>query len=519
MSTFIKTGYWEVVKDRKKGWLDLEALILKVTGGGGGGSTLQSVLENGNTAENITLDMVDGAVRAFAASDPNSRHTIVNSEGISVFDTNTQIELELNKNTPGVVTYKFDETKTSGTFTLATLDDIPSGGNQDLQSVLNNGNFATSNLQINNFNGSDNIVLSNNTYMSLNDNTNQIYSNLYPSYLSFSAYTGSTTTANFVGTWKLGVNGLGFDGIIRGTSGNSVTANFNYPRISTNLNTTLPISVNGNYADVNGNITVSGGSSPIEVVNTNSLFSVTPLAGVGITTLDSSIFFGDNAGSNATAANGSNFLGRGAGREATNASEANFFGFSAGFFALNAQGSNFIGNSAGSSATNASFSNFFGREAGKNASGANNSNFLGTGAGFNASSASNSNFLGQNAGKSFTSNDVGANNIIIGTNISLPNAATNSINIGGILFGINTYSTTTGDPSIIPATNGKIGIGVVTPTATLDIAASTTLQALMRLRVGVAPTAPNDGDVWLESNTITGLKIRLGGVTRTITIT
>jgi hypothetical protein len=41
----------------------------------------------------------------------------------------------------------------------------------------------------------------------------------------------------------------------------------------------------------------------------------------------------------------------------------------------------------------------------------------------------------------------------------------------------------------------------------------------MRLEVGAAPTSPNDGDIWLESNTLTGLKIRILGVTRTITIT
>jgi len=56
------------------------------------------------------------------------------------------------------------------------------------------------------------------------------------------------------------------------------------------------------------------------------------------------------------------------------------------------------------------------------------------------------------------------------------------------------------------------------PTANLHIAASTTASALMRLEVGSAPSSPNDGDIWLESNTLTGLKIRISGVTRTITI-
>jgi hypothetical protein len=60
-----------------------------------------------------------------------------------------------------------------------------------------------------------------------------------------------------------------------------------------------------------------------------------------------------------------------------------------------------------------------------------------------------------------------------------------------------TYTTKT----VSAQTNGRIGVNVVNPTANLHIAASTTLSALMRLGVGVAPTTPNE-DVWLESNTI-----------------
>lgn len=70
----------------------------------------------------------------------------------------------------------------------------------------------------------------------------------------------------------------------------------------------------------------------------------------------------------------------------------------------------------------------------------------------------------------------------------------------------------------VTATNGYIGIGTYTPTAIVDIKASTTAAAAMRLRVGSAPTAPNDGDIWLESNTSTGLKIRLNGTTYTISL-
>ncbi len=59
----------------------------------------------------------------------------------------------------------------------------------------------------------------------------------------------------------------------------------------------------------------------------------------------------------------------------------------------------------------------------------------------------------------------------------------------------------------------------IAKTGKLLLSASTTAASLMNLPVGVAPAAPIDGDVWLEANTLTGLKIRLGGVTRTITIT
>ncbi len=59
----------------------------------------------------------------------------------------------------------------------------------------------------------------------------------------------------------------------------------------------------------------------------------------------------------------------------------------------------------------------------------------------------------------------------------------------------------------------------ITNTGKLTLKASTTLSAILNLPVGVAPTAPVEGDVWLESATLTGLKIRLGGVTRTLTIT
>ncbi len=63
--------------------------------------------------------------------------------------------------------------------------------------------------------------------------------------------------------------------------------------------------------------------------------------------------------------------------------------------------------------------------------------------------------------------------------------------------------------------SGNLGIGTASPTAALDTPASTTTRATLRIRSGVAPTAPNDGDIWFTGAT---LHIRIAGVTRTFTV-
>lgn len=55
------------------------------------------------------------------------------------------------------------------------------------------------------------------------------------------------------------------------------------------------------------------------------------------------------------------------------------------------------------------------------------------------------------------------------------------------------------------------------PLVVTDAGALTGISSF-NLPVGSAPTAPVDGDVWREDNTNTGLKIRINGVTKTITV-
>ena len=53
------------------------------------------------------------------------------------------------------------------------------------------------------------------------------------------------------------------------------------------------------------------------------------------------------------------------------------------------------------------------------------------------------------------------------------------------------------------------------PTAFMDLAASTTAAASLRIRSGTAPSSPNDGDIWYDG---TDIKMRVGGTTKTFTL-
>ena len=72
---------------------------------------------------------------------------------------------------------------------------------------------------------------------------------------------------------------------------------------------------------------------------------------------------------------------------------------------------------------------------------------------------------------------------------------------GGKPLGINTSG----------GGNVGVGMGQTAPTAALDVAESTTARASIRVRSGVAPTAPNDGDMWFDG---THVYMQIGGVAK-----
>jgi len=158
------------------------------------------------------------------------------------------------------------------------------------------------------------------------------------------------------------------------------------------------------------------------------------------------------------------FIGSGSGKNATNADASNFIGYLAGNTATNAESSNFIGFAAGIEATNAAYSNFIGQAAG----------------GY-ATNASYSIFIGYQAGYEDVVPVLGSNNIIIGNNLMLPSGSTNSINIGGVLFGTGTNSDMASNPLNGSTANGRIGIGTNTPNSTLDVYGNTTITGSLTI--------------------------------------
>jgi hypothetical protein len=205
---------------------------------------------------------------------------------------------------------------------------------------------------------------------------------------------------------------------------------------------------NGKTATVSTS-SFAGGSGSISTSGT-TLYSTNP-ATSGFST-NNSIFIGNETGKNANMSYFANFIGYQSGKGATNAAYSTFIGIEAGVSASSAMSSVFLGYRAGYSA--------------KDAAG---SNFIGDNAGFNATSASFSNLFGYNIANG---SDIGRNNIIIGTNITLDNQRQDSINIGGILFGTGSYFNDGGFPYAGSMPNGKIGINQPLPTSTFEVSGS-----------------------------------------------
>lgn len=273
----------------------------------------------------------------------------------------------------------------------------------------------------------------------------------------------------------------------------------------------------GNIASNVSGSTFIGVSAGNLALNASGSTFIGPQAGNGATNAPSSVFIGTQAGYLASSATFSNFFGYQAGFQATNASGSTFIGASAGQGATNANNCFFVGANAGLNATNSNFSRFIGHAAGAFATNSDYALFFGYNAGSGQTNASKSILFGYQAGMAVPGQTLNFNSVIIGNNISLPSGSTNSFNFGGVLFGTNTFSGLTDQPSISGQSIGRVGINVI-PSAistTLHVSGTGLFNSTLNLALGTT-TIPevqfNTGSVLTTTAIAGAMEIDNSGV-------
>jgi len=223
-------------------------------------------------------------------------------------------------------------------------------------------------------------------------------------------------------------------------------------------------------ASISGSLTVVG-----NILGYNSSSYVGNLAGFGANATSYSVFVGEQAGYNSSNSANSTLVGAFAGFGAYSSSFITAIGYSAGISMSNAGNATVIGPFAGYGSIGSIGSNSQGIYAGAATSGSIYSTFVGPYAGYQMSGSSYSNVIGYNAGFRST---LGNNNIIIGTEVTLASGSSNSINIGGLIFGSGSYFSTSSVSS--GSANGYVGINQPNPQYSLDVSGSIRLsQALL----------------------------------------
>lgn len=127
--------------------------------------------------------------------------------------------------------------------------------------------------------------------------------------------------------------------------------------------------------------------------------------------------------------------------------------------------------------------------------------------------------------------DIGGNTLIvkdIKVGATKPGQAGTSISSTelGVIDGVTAGTASASKAVVLDSSKNVTGVGTVDVTGLgvgkvagstnfVAIAAGTTAKAQINLAASTAPTSPADGDIWFEAG---GLKIRIGGVTKTVTV-
>jgi len=236
---------------------------------------------------------------------------------------------------------------------------------------------------------------------------------------------------------------------------------------------------------------VSTGASEAIKISISQIAGLTPITNNGTSIVSTipytsqtgeadGIYIGSDAGAGAPTIEKSIMLGYRAGRMATYAGSSVFIGPYAGLNSAYAYDSVFLGDSAGYQAYSASYSVMIGTDAGGGATNAYNSIMIGNAAGYSASEAGSSILIGNGAGRTLGSDNIGSNNIIIGNYVTLASGSSNSINIGGLIFGSG-MMIPEGGVAPGPVPYSKVGIGTSDPQYTLHVSGTVAIDKILHM--------------------------------------
>lgn len=381
--------------------------------------------------------------------------------------------------------------------------------------------------------GSNNIIIGNSITLDANRKDSINIGGLIFATGSYFQIDGSIFSGSANG--RIGINqpfplfSLDVSGSGRYENGLTVTGSLVAPNITGSLQGTASWALNALTASYASNVPDTA-SFAIQAISSSYPIAVTGSTiysfGTSLLPTNNSIFLGANSGYNAIGSNNSQFIGQQSGQEASESDISSFIGFQSGYQAKLSRASVFMGYASGRYASTSSFCVYIGIAAGENSKAAdsvfignyagsrsnldvfrtgsvfignrvgydsgadysvfigeytgldarvaNYSNFIGYYSGYLASSASYSTLIGYRAGYNsgqFLNQSIKSNNIIIGTNITLPGGTQDSINIGGLIFATGSYSTVTGVP-FSGSANGYVGINQPLPTYSLDVSGS-----------------------------------------------
>lgn len=282
------------------------------------------------------------------------------------------------------------------------------------------------------------------------------------------SFTGSIASTNGVISSSAQITNLGIIPV-------GSTASISFPLYPTLYSISPAAGTNFNtYASI-----ILGVGAGTNTTTSQEIVAIGTNAGYGAALSAYSVFIGQNSGFNSSGSAGTVFVGQQAGMNAFDSDNAVLIGPSAGSGITTSDNAVVIGLNSGEQSVNALSSTFIGESAGAFSTNSSGSNFIGYNAGINLDSAY-SNIIGFRAGYNvMEQNNLGQNNIIIGSNITLPAGRKDSINIGGIIFGTGSnLDLSNGLYAVSGSTNGKIGINVVTPTRNFEVSGSVAFPSL-----------------------------------------